>query len=62
MSGWLNLVIFLFYFNTKTHSDRRAFIKAWRDEMLKWNPQDYAGITLMRVPFDIIWTPGYFNN
>ncbi len=32
--------------------------KGWKDELLKWNPEDYDGITIMRVPFDIIWTPG----
>jgi len=32
--------------------------KSWKDELLKWNPLDYDGITVMRVPFAIVWTPG----
>jgi hypothetical protein len=32
--------------------------KSWKDELLKWDPLDYDGITIMRVPFAIVWTPG----
>lgn len=27
---------------------------------MKWNPVEYDNITLMRMPFYLIWTPGIF--
>ena len=33
-------------------------LKNWVDEFLQWNPDDYDGITVIRVPFDVVWTPG----
>lgn len=29
----------------------------WIDVKLRWNPEDYAGITSIRVPSDSIWIP-----
>ena len=34
--------------------------KAWQDEFLVWDPSQYGGIEVLRVPFDKIWTPGNF--
>lgn len=32
-------------------------IKEWVDVKLKWNPDDYGGITSIRVPSETIWLP-----
>ncbi|WAQ96378.1 ACH10-like protein, partial [Mya arenaria] len=29
----------------------------WIDEFLRWNPDDYAGVSEIRIPSDLIWTP-----
>ncbi|XP_046583914.1 neuronal acetylcholine receptor subunit alpha-10-like [Haliotis rubra] len=29
----------------------------WRDEKLVWNTSDYANITVLRVPCDLLWLP-----
>ncbi|XP_067649911.1 neuronal acetylcholine receptor subunit alpha-10-like [Haliotis asinina] len=29
----------------------------WRDATLAWQPEDYAGVTDLRIPSDMIWTP-----
>ncbi|XP_042338341.1 neuronal acetylcholine receptor subunit alpha-5-like, partial [Plectropomus leopardus] len=29
----------------------------WIDRKLRWNPDDYLGITIIRVPSDRIWLP-----
>ncbi|MEQ2228533.1 hypothetical protein ILYODFUR_009911, partial [Ilyodon furcidens] len=29
----------------------------WTDVKLKWNPEDYGGITSIRVPSETIWLP-----
>ncbi|XP_064608997.1 neuronal acetylcholine receptor subunit alpha-10-like [Liolophura sinensis] len=29
----------------------------WIDERLKWNPKDYNGLEIMRIPCDKIWLP-----
>uniref|UniRef100_A0A3B4ZYV7 Neuronal acetylcholine receptor subunit non-alpha-3-like n=1 Tax=Stegastes partitus TaxID=144197 RepID=A0A3B4ZYV7_9TELE len=33
------------------------FLKEWVDVKLKWNPDDYGGITSIRVPSETIWLP-----
>lgn len=32
-------------------------LKEWTDVKLKWNPDDYGGITAIRVPSETIWLP-----
>jgi len=32
-------------------------LKEWIDVKLRWNPDDYGGIKLIRVPSDSLWTP-----
>ncbi len=29
----------------------------WHDELLTWNPDDFGGITRVRIPCDKIWLP-----
>lgn len=29
----------------------------WRDEVLTWDPKDFMGLTSIRLPVDLIWTP-----
>ncbi|XP_036909346.1 neuronal acetylcholine receptor subunit alpha-5 isoform X3 [Sturnira hondurensis] len=29
----------------------------WRDVKLRWDPEDYGGIRVIRVPSDSLWTP-----
>ncbi|TRY91191.1 hypothetical protein DNTS_013737 [Danionella cerebrum] len=29
----------------------------WTDYKLRWNPEDYGGITSIRVPSETIWLP-----
>lgn len=29
----------------------------WIDEYLVWNPEDFGGITELRIPCDKIWLP-----
>nr|VZH96102.1 unnamed protein product [Spirometra erinaceieuropaei] len=29
----------------------------WRDEVLTWNPKDFMGLTTIRLPVNLIWTP-----
>ena len=29
----------------------------WKDEKLKWNPQSYNGLKVLRVPCKLIWKP-----
>lgn len=31
--------------------------KEWIDAKLRWNPDDYGGIKVIRVPSDSLWTP-----
>lgn len=31
--------------------------KEWRDVKLRWNPDNYGGIRVIRVPSDSLWTP-----
>ncbi|XP_070562855.1 neuronal acetylcholine receptor subunit alpha-10-like [Ptychodera flava] len=31
--------------------------QSWNDEFLRWNPEDYGGITHTRIPRDLIWLP-----
>lgn len=31
--------------------------KEWTDVKLRWHPEDYGGIKLIRVPSDSLWTP-----
>lgn len=33
------------------------YSKEWVDVKLKWNPDDYGGITSIRVPSETIWLP-----
>ncbi|XP_016065065.1 PREDICTED: neuronal acetylcholine receptor subunit alpha-5 isoform X1 [Miniopterus natalensis] len=32
-------------------------LKEWRDVKLRWNPDDYGGIRVIRVPSESLWTP-----
>ncbi len=32
-------------------------MQEWIDMKLRWNPDDYLGITIIRVPSDRIWLP-----
>jgi len=34
--------------------------KRWTDEGIKWNPNDYEGIQIIRLPVEIVWNPGYY--
>lgn len=34
-----------------------VFLKEWVDVKLKWNPDDYGGVTSIRVPSETIWLP-----
>lgn len=34
-----------------------SFLKRWHDEFLYWNPESYANITEIRLPYDAIWIP-----
>ena len=36
----------------------KTISKGWKDEFLEWNPNYYGNITVMRVDFHDIWTPG----
>ncbi|OAF68799.1 hypothetical protein A3Q56_03447, partial [Intoshia linei] len=29
----------------------------WKDELLKWHPEDFGGVTTVRIPVKYIWTP-----
>ena len=29
----------------------------WRDELLTWDPEEFGGITMIRIPCDKIWLP-----
>ena len=35
----------------------RCSYQLWDDYNLRWNPQDYENITMVRVPAKDIWTP-----
>lgn len=32
-------------------------VQEWTDYKLRWNPDDYGGITSIRVPSESIWLP-----
>ncbi|CAJ0594473.1 unnamed protein product [Cylicocyclus nassatus] len=36
----------------------------WNDELLRWNPADFGGIKMIRIPCDLIWLPDIvlYNN
>ena len=34
-----------------------VYMKEWTDMKLRWNPDDYLGITTIRVPSDRLWLP-----
>ena len=36
-------------------------LKQWKDEFLQWDPLSYSGISMIRVPFMNVWTPGFIN-
>ena len=41
-----------------TEIDSDFFVlKEWIDVKLRWNPDDYGGIKLIRVPSDSLWIP-----
>ena len=41
-----------------TEIDSNFFVlKEWIDVKLRWNPDDYGGIKLIRVPSDSLWIP-----
>lgn len=29
----------------------------WNDDYLYWDPQEYSGITEIRLPTDVVWRP-----
>lgn len=31
--------------------------QAWIDNKLRWNPQKYGGIKVVRLPYDSLWRP-----
>jgi len=34
-----------------------VYAQQWKDILLAWNPNDYGGVSTVRVPPDKIWTP-----
>ena len=32
-------------------------LQNWSDILLKWNPEDFGGVSEVRIPVDKIWTP-----
>lgn len=34
-----------------------SHMQKWVDYKLRWNPEDYGGITFIRVPSESIWLP-----
>ena len=34
-----------------------ASFQSWKDEFLKWNKADYAGIDQILLPVSMVWTP-----
>ncbi|PVD19806.1 hypothetical protein C0Q70_20297 [Pomacea canaliculata] len=34
-----------------------SVMKEWVDQKLKWNTSDFANITILRIPCDLIWLP-----
>ena len=39
-------------------SDIHNFVlQFWVDEFLRWNPDDFQGVEVIRIPSDKIWTP-----
>jgi len=32
-------------------------VKVWLDYKLRWNPQKYAGISVLRIPYKSVWRP-----
>lgn len=40
-----------------SHALLFIYLKEWVDLKLKWNPDDYGGITSIRVPSETIWLP-----
>ena len=33
------------------------FFQEWIDENLVWDPEDYGGLKMIRLPCDLIWLP-----
>lgn len=31
--------------------------QVWTDRKLKWNPEDYGGVSVLYVPYEMIWVP-----
>jgi len=46
-----NVVLFLYFIK----------LKKWKDEFLQWDPSSYSGISMIRVPFVNVWTPGFIE-
>ena len=38
------------------------FLKNWKDEGISWNPSDYGGITMLRLPIENVWNPVKLNS
>ena len=34
-----------------------SVLQFWVDEFLRWNPDDFQGVEVIRIPSDKIWTP-----
>jgi len=32
-------------------------VKVWLDYKLRWNPQKYAGLKVVRIPYQSVWRP-----
>lgn len=37
--------------------DSAGFLQEWIDHKLSWNPEEYGGITAIRVPSESLWLP-----
>jgi nicotinic acetylcholine receptor len=45
--------------NKETHELTSKLLEkyTWQDNRLKWNPDEHGGITQMRIPAKMLWTP-----
>lgn len=39
------------------HLECVLYIQIWNDYRLRWNPEEYGGVTMLHMPAELIWLP-----
>ena len=34
-----------------------CYLQSWKDALMKWDPTDFGGVAVTRIPSNRMWTP-----